>query len=136
MAYARAYMIKKGASVEIDEVEFNAQIWKVLLVPETPTQTKRTFGGVDKDRDSTAWTVEISMYSSRGTGSLAAAIATAIAADDNMELVLQLKPGTGQEVVTFTFVPVPLGYGGEVGEWNETEATFEVIDEPIWTTSS
>jgi hypothetical protein len=135
MAYAKAFMIKRGASVLIDAVEFASQIWAVRLVPDTPTETKRTFGGVDKDRGTTAWTAEFSMYASRGTGSLPAAIKTAIDAGDNMEVVLQLKPGVGQDIVTFTIVPVPVGYGGEEGTWNETEVTFEVVDEPVFTVS-
>lgn len=136
MAYARAYVIKKDASVEVDSVEFKSQLWRITLTPDTPTQTRRTFGGVDQDRDSTAWTADIAGYASRGTGSFAAAIDAAIAAGDNMEIVLQPKTGTGQDVVTFTILPTPLPFGGEHGEWNQFEMTFQVVDSPVFTQSA
>jgi hypothetical protein len=135
MAYARAYVIRNPASVEIDAVEYKTQISKARLVPDTPTQTMRTFGGVDKDRDSTSWTLELSGHQDRGAGGLAAAIDTAVAAGENLEVVIQPKDGTGQDVATCTFVPVPLEFGGEAGSWKTFEATFEVIDSPVFTQS-
>lgn len=136
MAYANARVFKNPASVKLDTVEFADQISKVRFVPDTPTQTNRTFGGVDKDRDSTAWTLEITGYQTRLTGGLGKALDTAIAAGGNIEIVVQFVAGTGQEVCTATFVPVPAEYGGESGAWNIAEMTFEVVDEPVFTVSA
>lgn len=136
MAYARAVVIRNPASVEIDSVEFKNQISKARLVPDTPTQVMRTFGGVDKDRDSTSWTLELSGHQDRGAGGLAKAIDDAITAGDTMEIAIQPRDGSGQDVATCTFVPVPLEFGGEAGEWKAFEATFEVIDSPVFTQSA
>lgn len=136
MAYANAYVFKNPASVKLDTVEMQDQISKVRLIPDTPTQVNRTFGGVDKDRDTTSWTAEITGYQTRLTGGFGKALDTAIAAGDNIEIVLQFKSGTGQEVCTFTIVPVPAEYGGASGDWNVAEMTFEVVDEPVFTVSA
>ncbi|HEY3516612.1 MAG TPA: hypothetical protein VGL98_06150 [Gammaproteobacteria bacterium] len=132
MAYARSYVIRKGATVEVDDVDYSDQINKIRLVPDTPVQTMRTFGGIDKDRDSTSWTCELSGHQDRGTGGLAAALDAASAAGENLEVVVQLKPGTGQDMATFTIVPVPVEFGGEAGAWKLFDATFEVVDEPTF----
>lgn len=135
MAYARAVVIRNPASVEIDEVEYKNQVTKARLVPDTPTQTMRTFGGVDKDRDSTSWTLELAGHQDRGAGGLADAIDDAVAAGTNLEIVIQPRAGTGQDVATCTFVPVPVEFGGEAGEWKLFDQTFEVIDSPVFTQS-
>lgn len=132
MGYSRAVVIRNPASVTLDDVEMKAQISKARLVPDTPTQTMRTWGGVDKDRDSTSWTLELSGHQDRGAGSLGAALDAAIAAGDNVEIVIQPRAGTGQDVATCTFVPVPIEFGGEAGEWKAFEQTFEVIDSPVF----
>lgn len=136
MGYSRAVVIRNPSSVTLDAVEMKAQISKARLVPDTPTQTMRTWGGVDKDRDSTSWTLELSGHQDRGTGSLGKALDDAIAAGDNIEIEIQPRGGTGQDVATCTFVPVPIEFGGEAGEWKAFEQTFEVIDSPVFTQSA
>lgn len=135
MAYARA-MVFRNPTVEIDEVAYASQVSKARLVPDTPTQTMRTFGGVDKDRDSTSWTLELAGHQDRGATGLAAALDAAATTGDPIEIVIQAKPGAGQDVATCSIVPVPVEFGGESGNWKLFDQTFEVIDQPVFTQSA
>jgi hypothetical protein len=136
MAYARAVVIRNPSSVKVEDVEYASQVTKARLVPDTPTQTLRTFGGVDKDRDSTSWTLELAGHQDRGTGGLADVIGDAAAAGTNLEIVIQPRSGAAQDVATCTFVPVPVEFGGEAGEWKLFDATFEVVDQPVFSQSA
>lgn len=135
MAYARA-MVFRSPTVTIEATAYTNQVTKARLVPDTPTQTMRTFGGVDKDRDTPSWTFEMAGHQDRGTGGLADAIDDAVAAGTNLDVVVQAKAGAGQDVATFTIVPVPVEFGGESGEWKLFDQTFEVIDQPVFTQSA
>lgn len=134
-AYARAYVIR-NAVVTIDDVVYTDQVNKARLVPDTPTQTLRTFGGVIKDRDTTSWTLELAGVQDRGAGGLADALDDAAAAGTAIEVVIQGKAGTGQDVATCTIVPVPVEFGGENGAFKLFEQTFEVVDQPVFTQSA
>jgi hypothetical protein len=134
MSYARA-MVFRNPTVTIDDIAYTAQVSKARLVPDTPTQTMRTFGGVDKDRDSTSWTLELAGHQDRGAGGLADALDDAAAAGVPIEVVIQAKPGAGQDVATFNIVPVPVEFGGESGNWKLFEQTFEVVDQPAFSQS-
>lgn len=135
MAYARA-MVFRNPTVTVDDDLFTDQVWKARLVPDTPVETRRTFGGVDKDRDSTSWTLELSGHQDRGSGGLVSLLDEASDAGLPIEIVIQAKPGAGQDVATCTFVPVPVEFGGESGDWKQFDATFEVVDQPIFTQSA
>ena len=135
MSYARAHVFR-SPTVEIDEVAYSSQLWKATLIPDTPVETRRTFSGVDKDRDTTSWTLELAGHQDRGAGGLAAALDAAALAAEPIEIVIQGKAGTGQDVATVTFVPTPVSFGGESGDWTQFEATFEVIDQPVFTQSA
>lgn len=134
MAYARAY-VYRNPTVTIDDVAYTDQTWKARLVPDTPVETRRTFGGVDKDRDSTSWTLELAGHQDRGSGGLADALDDAAAAGDPIEVVIQAKAGTGQDTATCMIVPVPVEFGGEKGDWKQFDATFEVVDQPTFAQS-
>lgn len=136
MAYANAYVLKNLASVTFDGVEVKDQLSQCELNGDTPTFSNRTFGGVDKDSDSTDWKLTLAGYSFRGTGGVAKLIDTARAAGDNITVVFTPKSGTGMDVATFDFLPVPVKFGGAVGEWNTFEQEFEVIDEPDYTSAA
>lgn len=135
MAYARA-MVFRNPTVTIESVAYTSQVTKARLVPDTPTQIMRTFGGVDKDRDRPSWTLELAGHQDRGAGGLADALDDAAAAGAPIEIVIQAKPGAGQDVATCTFIPVPVEFGGESGEWKLFDTTFEVVDEPAFTQSA
>lgn len=131
MAYARG-MVFRNPIVTIDDVEYTDQCSKARLVPDTPVQTMRTFGGVDKDRDSTSWVLELAGHQDRGAGGLAAALDAAAAAGEPIEIEIQARAGAGQDMATAMIVPVPVEFGGEAGAWKTFDATFEVIDEPTF----
>jgi len=135
MAYARA-MVWRNATITIESVEYKDQVSKARLVPDTPTQTMRTFGGVDKDRDVTSWTLELSGHQDRGTGGLADALDDAVAAGGSLTVVIQSRTGTGQDKATVEIIPVPVEFGGESGEWKTFDQTFEVLDQPTFAQSA
>lgn len=130
MGYARSMVFRKGAVVTIDDVVYSNQVSKARLVPDTPVQTMRTFGGVDKDRDSTSWTLELAGHQDRGAGGLADALDAAAALGDPIEIEIQARAGSGQDMATCLIIPVPVEFGGEAGEWKSFDATFEVVDDP------
>lgn len=135
MAYANAYVMKNLASITFDGVEVKDQLSTCTLEGDTPTFSNRTFGGIDKDRDATDWKVTLGGYAFRGVGGVAKLIDDAIAADDVITVVFTPKTGTGMDVATFDFLPVPVGFGGSVGDWNVFEQEFEVIGEPDYTSA-
>jgi hypothetical protein len=132
MAYARSYVIKNLASFKIGGVEYKDQITKARLVPETPVQTLRTFGGVDVDVDSTAWTLEIAGHQDRGSGSLGAALDTAVAAGTTVSFCITPKSGSGQDQASGSVRPVPMEFGGEAGSWKLFELELGVVDQPTF----
>lgn len=135
MAYARA-MVFRNPIVKMDDVVYTSQVSKARLVPDTPTQTMVTFGGVDKDRGTTTWTLELAGHQDRGTGGLADALDDAAALGEPIEIEIQARSGAGQDMATVSFVPVPVEFGGEAGEWKAFDATFEVIDQPVFAQSA
>lgn len=136
MAFAKATVIRNPAVFKLGAVDYSAQISKARLVPDTPTQTMRTFAGVDKDRDTTSWTLELSGHQDRTSGSLGAALDTAAAAGTAVTFCIMPRVGTGLDQVTGTLVPTPMEFGGEAGSWKEFDMTFEVVDQPTFSAQS
>lgn len=133
MAYAGRLVIKNPASITIGGVQYKDQISKAEIAADTPTQTMRTFGGVDKDRDSTSYTLSLSGHQRRITGGLAKAFDTLSAAGEPVEVVIQFSTDDDSEIATFDIVPVPVSFGGEAGSWMTFEQEFEIIDSPVYT---
>lgn len=136
MSYANAMVIRNPASITIDDVEYKTQVSTATIATDTPTQVMRTFGGVDKDRDSTSYTLTLAGHESRKTGALAKALDTLSAAGDPVEVVIQFQAAVGSDIATFMIVPVPVGFGGEAGAWRVFEQEFEIIDSPVYSISS
>lgn len=126
----------KNASIEIDSVEYNNQGTRARLVPDTPIQTMRTLvpDGVIQDVDSTTWTFEVAGAQIWSTGGLAKALNDANG--QQLDVVLQLKNGTGQPVATFTIIALPVPFGGDQGQILPFEASFPVVGQPVFSTSA
>lgn len=135
MAYARAQVFKRPI-VTIESVNYSDQLSKARLVPDTPVQTMRTFGGVDQDTDITSWTLELAGHQDRGTGGLGDALDDAIAAGGTLTLEIVAAAGTGKDKAVCEIVPVPLEFGGEAGAWKAFEQTFAVVDQPVFSQSA
>jgi hypothetical protein len=132
MAYARRYVIRQGAVFKLGGVDYSAQVTKARLVPDTSVQTLKTFSGVDQDKDTTTWTLELAGHQDRGTGSLGLALDTASAAGTPVTFCIIPASGTGQDQVTGSVLPVPMEFGGEVGSWKSFELTLNVVDQPTF----
>lgn len=135
MAYGRAYVMR-NPTITIESVDYKNQVSKARLVPDTPIQTMRTFGGVDQDRDTPSWTLELAGHQDRGTGGLGDALDDAVAAGGTLTVEIQGKAGTGQDKAVCEIVPVPIEFGGESGNWKSFEQTFAVIDQPVFSQSA
>jgi hypothetical protein len=137
VAFARAHVIKY-AVFEVDEVEYNNQVTKVRLVPDTPIQTLRTMdpAGTVTDADSAVWTLELAGIQDFGTGSLGLALRTAANAGTDLDVVFQPKTGTGQDSAAFTIRPVNIPFGGDTGSFRTFDVTVPVIGSPVITQSS
>lgn len=136
VAYARAHVIKY-ASLEIDEVEYNNQVTKARLVPDTPTQTLRVMEPASSitDTDTAVWSFELAGIQDFGAGSLGAALRTAAAAGTDVDVVFQPKNGVGNDVATFTIRPINIPFGGDVGTFRTFDTNIPVIGAPAWSQS-
>lgn len=132
MSYSRARVIRNPSSFMIGATEYASQVTKVRIVPDTPIQTLRTWDDVDQDRDQTAYTLEISGHSDRGTGGLVAAFDVAVAAGTNLTATIIPRDAVGEDQATVTFMPLPTEFGGGAGEWKLFEAEFPVIGAPTY----
>lgn len=137
VAYARAHVIKY-ALFTVEAVEFNAQITKVRLVPDTPTQTLRVMEPSSSvvDADSAVWTLELAGIQDFGVGSLGAALRTAADAGDDLDVVFQPKTGTGQDKAVFIIRPVNIPFGGEQGTFRTFDVTVPVVGKPTFSQSA
>jgi hypothetical protein len=126
----------KNALVTIDSVEYNNQSTRARLVPDTPIQTMRTLipDGVIQDVDSTVWTFELAGVQIWTTGGLADALNDAVGTE--LDVVLQLKAGTGQPTATFTILALPVPFGGDQGQILPFEASFPVVGAPVFSVSA
>lgn len=137
MAYSNAHVLKNFDSIEVDGVEMKSQIWKIELTPDQPVQVQRAFdGGVNVDTDTPSWTAAITCFNSRKAGAFVKALDTARAAGDTVDIVVQPKAGTGQDVATFTVTPVAVGFGGEIGSWHQAEIELPVVDQPVFSAAA
>ena len=136
VAYARAHVIKY-ALFEVDSVEYNNQVTKVRLVPDTPTQTLRVMepNSAVVDADSATWTLELAGIQDFGAGSLGAALRTAAAAGTDLDVEFQPKTGSGQDLATFTIRPVHIPFGGDTGTFRTFDVTVPVVGTPVFSQS-
>jgi hypothetical protein len=137
VAYARAHVIKY-AVFEIDAVDYANQVTKVRLVPDSPTQTLRTMDptGTLTDADSATWALELAGIQDFGTGSLGAALRSAAAAGEDLEVEFQPKTGAGQDKAVFTIRPIAIAFGGDAGAFRTFDTNVPVIGTPTWSQSA
>lgn len=135
-AYARAHVMR-NATITIDSVQYANQLTKARLVPDVPIQTMRTLvpDGVLQDVDTAVWTLELSGVQDRGAGGLGAALDAAYAVGADIVAVIQPKIGSGQDVATVNFKPMPIEFGAEQGNFRTFEASFPVVGQPVFTQS-
>jgi hypothetical protein len=136
VAYARAHVIKY-AVFEVETVEYNAQVTKVRLVPDTPTQTLRVMEPASSvvDADSPVWTLELAGIQDFGVGSLGAALRTAADAGTDLDVEFQPKTGVGQDRAVFSIRPVNIPFGGDQGAFRTFDVTVPVVGTPVFSQS-
>lgn len=133
--YAGAFVMRDGL-LKFGSTDFTAQVDRVRLVPETPTQTWRSLvpDGVATDVDSAAWTLELQGVQDHESGGLADYLY-----DNAGDLVtFEVAPVRGSGKVKFTgsarAVAVP--FGGDRGEFATFEVSLQVDGAPTKTTQS
>jgi len=134
MAVATGVYVVKDALVTIDEVEYANQVTSARLVPDVPIQTLRTLvpDGAIQDVDSPAWTFELTAVQKNNTGGLVKAL-RALAAGEQVEVVLAPKNLVGEDEATFTIVGLPAPFGGAQGAFPTAEMVFPVVGQPVFT---
>jgi hypothetical protein len=137
VAYARAHVIKY-ALFTVEAVEYNTQVTKVRLVPDTPTQTLRVMEPASSvtDSDSAVWTLELAGIQDFGAGSLGAALRTAADAGTDLDVEFQPKTGTGQDKAVFVIRPVNIPFGGDTGTFRTFDVTIPVVGKPTFSQSA
>lgn len=133
--YPRAHVMR-NAIITSGGTTYTNQCTKARLVPDTPIVTQRTLvpSGTIVDTDSTVWTLELSGVQDRGAGSLGALFDSS--AGQSLELTIQPKAGTGQDVATCTVVPIPMEFGGEQGKLRTFDLALPVVGDPVFTQSA
>lgn len=135
--YTRAHVMK-FSTIVIDSVEYNNQLTKVRLVPDSPIQTLRTLvpDGIIQDADSATWTLEVGGVQDRGPLGFGKAMDDAVASGELLTMVLQPKVGSAQDVATVQILPVPIEFGGEQGNFRTFETSFAVVGQPAFSQSA
>jgi hypothetical protein len=125
VAYSGA-IVMKDALLTLDDVEFQGQISRARLVPETPIQTMRTLvpDGVIQDVDSTVWTLELTGVQDWETGGLALFLHTN--AGTVVEAVLAPKNATGKKSFAFNVLCIDPPVGGDQGNFAVLELELPV----------
>ncbi len=125
-------IVMKDSSVEVDGVEYANQTTRSRLVPDTPIQTKRTLvpDGIVQDVDSPAWVWQVAALQKNDTGGLAKALRDA-APGDELAVVFLPQVGSAPQA-TFTVLALPVDFGGDQGAWEDFEAVFPVVGQPVF----
>lgn len=132
-AYANAHTLRNFAVLDVDTVDMRNQVLSIDLSAEQPVLTQRAVdGSIAVDTDVPVWTAAFTVHNSRKAGSFVKALDTARAAGDTVEIEAQFVSGTGEDTVTFTVVPVAVGFGGETGGWHTKEIVMSVVDQPVF----
>lgn len=129
--------VLKNSSITVDGVEYNNQMSRSRLVPDTPIQTKRTLvpDGIVQDVDSPAWVWQVAGLQKSDAGGLAKALRDATAGDE-LDVVYLPLAGSGKPEATFTILALPVDFGGDQGSWADFEAVFPVVGQPVFGTSA
>jgi hypothetical protein len=137
MSVPTGVYVMKDSSIEIDGTDYENQMTRGRLVPDTPIQTKRTLvpDGIVQDVDSPSWTFEVAALQKNDAGGLAKALRDATPGDE-LDVVYAPKADVGQAEATFTILALPVVFGGDQGAWAEFEAVFPVVGQPIFGTVS
>ncbi len=137
MAPVTGVYVMKDSSIVIDAVEYNGQMTRGRLVPETPIQAKRVLvpDGAVQDVDSPTWTFEVAALQKNDAGGLAKALRDATPGEELL-VVYAPKDGLSQPMATFTLLALPVLFGGDQGSWADFEAVFPVQGQPVFGTTA
>lgn len=137
MAAPTGVYVMKSSSIMVDDVEYNNQTTRSILVPDSPIQTKRTLvpDGIVQDVDSAAWVWQVAALQKNDAGGLALALRSATPGEI-VEVVFMPLAGLSKPQATFSIIMLPVQFGGDQGAWADFEATFPVIGSPVFGTSA
>lgn len=137
MTVPTGVFVMKDSSIEIDSVQYENQMTRGILVPDTPIQTKRTLvpDGIVQDVDSPAWVFQVAALQKNDSGGLAKALRDADPGDE-LDVVYAPKAGLSMPQASFTILALPVQFGGEQGSWADFEAVFPVVGQPTFGTTA
>jgi hypothetical protein len=137
MSVPTGVYVMKDSSIEIDSVQYENQMTRGRLVPDTPIQTKRTLvpDGVVQDVDTPAWVFQVAALQKNGAGGLAKALRDATPGDV-LAVVYAPQDGLSMPNATFNILALPVDFGGDQGSWADFEAVFPVVGQPVFGTTA
>lgn len=128
MAVATGPHIFVDPIITIEATSYKNQLRVAELVPSTDNVTYPTLDptGTIQASTNTTWVLNL-----EGIQNTLAKLLRDNAGTE-LEVVLQPKPGTGQETATFTIIAKPVRFGGTTGEILTFEESFAVVGSPVF----
>lgn len=133
MAVATGPYLMVNPVITIETVSYTNQLRRAELVPETTTVSYPTLDptGTIQASGNTVWTLEL-----EGIQNVLHEALLAADPGDQLTVVLQAKPGTGQRKATFEIAAKPVRFGGAVNEVLSFEDSFAVVGDVAWSVSA
>jgi hypothetical protein len=130
--------VMRDASVTVDDVEYNDQVWVATLTPDVPITTQRTLvpDGSIVDVDSAVWTLALTFAQINTAAGLAKVLRTA---EPGTEMDVVLVPddtGVGSPQATCTIKTLPGPFGGTSGQLASNEMVLPVVGQPVFGVTS
>lgn len=136
MPAAPGAFVMRNASATFDTTQYNNQLTKAELVPDTAVSQLKTLDptGTVSDVDSASWMFEIAGVQD---WKVAQGLCDFLNANhgEEIDVVLQPRPGTGQRIATFKCIAISQNFGGEQGNWALFETSLPVVGTPAFSVS-
>lgn len=133
MAPAPGAFVMRNASTTFDTVEYKNQLTTARLVPDADVQQLKTLDptGTVSDVDTASWMFELAgVQDWKVTQGLCEFLN--LNHGQEVDVVLQPRPGTGNRIATFTCVAKSQEFGGEQGNWALFETELPVVGSPVF----
>lgn len=124
--------VLRNALVTVAGTEYQAKVKTASLTPEVNKQEYRTLvpAGVEQDVDAPVWSLQLVGLQDWGTDGLAKYLHDHHGEEVSIELAP--KNTLGEPLATVTVVSQSSQFGGNQGEFAETDVTLGVVGQPVF----
>jgi hypothetical protein len=135
MTVATGAFVYRNAFLSVEGTEYENQVYKARLVPDTPIQAQRTLvpDGEVVDVDSTSWELELTGLQINVAGGLAKYLRESTPGTE-LDIVLAPQNEVGKPSATFVVLSMPTEFGGEQGNFAPIDITLKVKGAPVFGT--